>query len=193
MVKPFSSDQIRRAIDRLPQQSNASVKQVLENANRLGIEPLVQACQAELRVRGALNLSREAAEQWSQISSRIAGKDLSEVVEIAFREVPAKPEERLILKWIWQHPGGSHADLGGFYGGGELSLVIGHLIYYRFGYFRPMLTGLIQSDGTANNANNANRPVTAQAASRCPNRAASPLAGQFLTARIVWHRQGTSL
>jgi hypothetical protein len=60
--------------------------------------------------------------------------------------VPAKPEERLILKWIWQHPGGSHADLGSFYGGGELSLVIGHLIYYRFGYFRPMLTGPIQSD-----------------------------------------------
>jgi hypothetical protein len=61
-------------------------------------------------------------------------------------EVSAKPEERLILRWISEHPGGSHADLAIAYGNGDLSLVIGHLVYYRFGYFRPLLASPIQSD-----------------------------------------------
>ncbi len=138
--------QVNGAIDRLPRQSNASVEQVLANARRLGIEPLVQACQDELRTRGSLNLSTADAEQTSKISAKIAGKALSEVIEIAFKEVPAKPEELLILRWISQHPGTSHAELGTVYRNRDLSLVIGHLIYYRFGYFRPMLTGPIQSD-----------------------------------------------
>ena len=141
-----SSAQVNGAIDRLPRQSNASIAQVLANARRLGIEPLVQACQDELRTRGSLNLTKEDAERTSEITVRVAGKTLSEVIEIAFKEVPAKPEEILVLRWISQHPGGSHANLGKVYGGGELSLVIGHLIYYRFGYFRPMLASPIQSD-----------------------------------------------
>jgi len=97
-------------------------------------------------MRGSLNLSEADAEQTSKISAKVAGKALSEVIEIAFKEVPAKPEEILILGWISQHPGTSHAELGTVYRNGDLSLVIGHLIYYRFGYFRPFLTGPIQSD-----------------------------------------------
>jgi hypothetical protein len=135
-----------QAIDRLPRQSNASIKQVLENARRLGIEPLIQACLDELRTRGSLNLTKEEAERTSEISAKIASKTLSEVIEIAFKEVPAKPEELLILRWISQHPGTSHAEIGKVYRSGDLSLVIGHLIYYRFGYFRPMLVNPIQSD-----------------------------------------------
>jgi hypothetical protein len=143
MVSKFSTD---RAIDRLPIQSNASIEQVRVNASRLGEDALVQACQDELRTRGSLNLTREDAEQAVKISTTVAGKTLSEVIEIAFKEVPAKPEEVLILRWILQHPGTSHAELGNVYRNGDLSLVIGHLIYDRFGYFRPMLTGPIQSD-----------------------------------------------
>jgi hypothetical protein len=145
-MNKFSVVQVNDAIARLSRQSNASIEQVLVNARRLGTEPLVQACQDELRMRGSLNLSKADAEQTSDISARVAGKALSEVIEIAFKEVPAKPEERLILSWISQHPGTSHAEIGTVHKSGDLSLVIGHLIYYRFGYFRPMLTGSIQSD-----------------------------------------------
>jgi hypothetical protein len=122
------------------------LKQVLANASRLAENLIVQACEYELRTRGSLELSKESAGQASEISTRIAGKALAEVIEIAFTEVPAKPEEHLILKWISQHPGTSQAEIATVYRNGDLSLVIGHLIYYRFGYFRPMLTGPIQSD-----------------------------------------------
>lgn len=71
---------------------------------------------------------------------------MREVIEIAFKEVPAKPEELVILRWISQHPGTSYAEIGTVYKSRDRSLVIGHLIYYRFGYFRPMITGPIQSD-----------------------------------------------
>ena len=47
---------------------------------------------------------------------------------------------------ISEHPGTSHAEIGTVYKNRDLSLVIGHLIHYRFGYFRPLLTGAIQSD-----------------------------------------------
>jgi hypothetical protein len=145
-VKKLSSIQVDAAIGRLPRQSNASIKQVLANARRLGEDLIAQACEDELRMRGSLDLSRESAEQTSEISARIAGKALAEVIEIAFAEVPAKPEEHLILKWISQNPGTSQAEIGSVYGNGDLSLVIGHLIHYRFGYFKAMLSSPIQSD-----------------------------------------------
>ena len=136
----------RKAIDRIPHQSNASVEQVLANARRLGMATLVRACQHELRTRGSLTLTKEDAEQAARLSARIAGKALSEVIQIAFTEVPAKAEERLIIKWIWQHPGTSYADLEHIYRNGDLSLVIGHLVYNRFGYFRSLITSSTQSD-----------------------------------------------
>jgi uncharacterized protein (DUF4415 family) len=137
---------IANAIARLPQQSNASVSQVLVNARRLNSDSLVQACQDELQVRGSLNLNEADAKRAAGISAKTAGRTLSEIIEIAFKEVPAKPEELLILRWIAQHPGTSYATILNAYGKNDLSLVIGHLIYYRFGYFRPLLNGPIQSD-----------------------------------------------
>jgi hypothetical protein len=134
------------AIDRLPRQATRSVEQVLVNARRLGLEPLVQACQEELRARGSLILTAAEAELSATVSARVAGKGLAEVIKIAFTEVPAKPEEILILRRISQHPGISHSELLKVYGRGDLSLVIGHMVYYRFGYFRPTLTSSVQSD-----------------------------------------------
>jgi hypothetical protein len=136
-----------KAIDRLPRQSNASVEQVLVNARRLGMMTLAQACQDELRTRGgSLTLTKEDAEQAASVSSRIYGKPLSEVIQIAFTEVPPKPEELLIIRWIWKNPGTSYAEIEKVYTNGDLSLVIGHMVYYRFGYFRSLLASPIQSD-----------------------------------------------
>jgi hypothetical protein len=145
-VKKRDPKQVAAAIKRLPRQASASIRQILENAGRLGEELIVEACQEELRARGTLDLTKEGAEQASEIATRIAGKVLAEVIEIAFTEVPAKPEEHLILKWIFQHPGTSQAEIRSVYAKRDLSLVIGHLIYDRFGYFRPMLSSAIQSD-----------------------------------------------
>jgi hypothetical protein len=137
---------VQAAIDRLPQQASSSIEQVIVNARQQGLDDLVEACQEELRVRGALTLSASDAEQAAKIGARVAGMALREVIELAFKEVPPKPEERLIINRIAQHPGTSYQDLNAVYRKGDLSLVIGHLVYYRFGYFRPMLTGRTQSD-----------------------------------------------
>jgi hypothetical protein len=67
-MKKFSPAQVKSAVDRLPRQSNASIDQVLVNARRLEIEPLVEACQSELRTRGSLKLSGAEAEQALEIS-----------------------------------------------------------------------------------------------------------------------------
>jgi hypothetical protein len=145
-VAPAPPNRTQVAIDRLPRQATRSVEQVLVNARRLGLEPLIQACQEELRARGSLVLSEDDAKLAATVSARVAGKAVGEVIRIAFTEVPAKPEEILILRGISRHPGISHAELLKVYGRGDLSLVIGHMVYYRFGYFRPMLATSVQSD-----------------------------------------------
>jgi hypothetical protein len=145
-VPRFSTSQVDGAIARLPQQSNASIAQVLSNARKSHIEALVHACEDELRTRGALNLSTAEAGRAAAISARTTGKALTDVIQIAFTEVTPTPEERLILSWIASHPGTSHVQTTAAYGRKDLSLVIGHLVYQRFGYFKPFLNGPIQSD-----------------------------------------------
>jgi hypothetical protein len=140
------SAQVEAAIAKLPRQSNVSIEQVLANAQRLKIDALAEACREELRTRGSLVLTTADAERIAEIESRVADLALREVIEIAFREVPAKPEEILILRSIAAHPGTSYRELLKIYGRNDLSLVIGHLAYYRFGYFRPFLRGNLQSD-----------------------------------------------
>ena len=134
------------ALARLPQQASESVKATLENARRAGLDALVAACEQELRVRGSLTLNAADAAQAARVSAAVAGKSLQEVTEIAFREVPANREEVLIIRWIAQHPGTSFREVRAIHGKDDLSLVIGHLIYYRFGHYRHMLGDGAQSD-----------------------------------------------
>ncbi len=141
-----TSDQTNRAIARLQGQSTASIKRVLENATRASNESLAWACKEELRVRGSFDMSEADAKQMVEATARSAGKSLVEVIEIAFTDVQAKPEEVLILRWIARNPGTTFSTTAKAYDRNDLGLVIGHLIYYRFGYFRPFIEGATQSD-----------------------------------------------
>jgi hypothetical protein len=145
-MQNVASARVEAAITRLKRQSNASIEQVLSNASRQRINALVEACRDELRARGSLVLTAADAEQMAKIESRVADMALRDVIEIAFREVPAKDEEILILRWIASHSGTSYAELAKAYGRNDLSLVIGHLVYYRLGYFRPFLKSATRSD-----------------------------------------------
>lgn len=147
--------QIEKAIARLPKQSNASIEQTRLNALRQKIDELVAACQAELRSRGSLNLNTADAEEAAKICARVSGKQLTEVIKIAFEEIPPKQEEVLILKKIFNCPGTSYVELLKIYGKKDLSLVIGHLVYYRFGYFREFLSSPVQSDIILDRTNSA--------------------------------------
>ncbi len=145
-MQNVATAQVEAAITKLPRQSNASIEQVLANARRLKIDLLAEACREELRTRGSLVLTAADAERIAEIESRVADLALRDVIELAFREVPAKQEEILILSRIAAHPGTSYAELLKVYGRKDLSLVIGHMAYYRFGYFRPFLKDGPQSD-----------------------------------------------
>ncbi len=145
-MQNVATAQVEAAITKLPRQSNASIEQVLANARRLKIDLLAEACREELRTRGSLVLTAADAERIAEIESRVADLALRDVIELAFREVPAKQEEVLILRWIASHPGTSYVELLKVYGRNDLSLVIGHMAYYRFGYFRPFLKDGPQSD-----------------------------------------------
>ena len=107
---------------------------------------LAEACEEELRLRGSFDMSEADAEQMVQATARSAGKSLSEVIGMAFTDIPAKPEEVLILRWIANNPGTTFAATAKAYGRNDLALVIGHLVYYRCGYFRPFVKGSTQSD-----------------------------------------------
>jgi hypothetical protein len=141
-----TSNQTERAIGRLQGQSSASIKLVLENAKRASNDALTDACEKELRIRGSFEMSEAEAKQMVEAIGRSAGKSLLEVIEIAFSDVPAKPEEVLILRWIALNPGTTFAATAKAYGRNDLALVIGHLVYYRFGYFRPFIESATQSD-----------------------------------------------
>ena len=134
-MERVNAGQVDAAISRLPLQSNASVEQVLANALRLKLTVLVEACREELRSRGSLILTAADVGQIAKIEARVLNMTLRDVIEIAFREVPPKEEEVLILRWIASHPGTSYTELLKVYGRNDLSLVIGHLVYHRFGYF----------------------------------------------------------
>ncbi len=141
-----TNKQIQAAIARVPSQGSAAIKAVLVNAKTQKLTPLMEACETELKLRGSLDLSADQAALAITASARIVGKTLSEVIAIAFTEVPPRAEERTILRAIGLQPGISFAELNKIYTNGDLGLVIGHLTYYRFGYFRPFLTGATQSD-----------------------------------------------
>jgi len=107
---------IADALARLPNQSSGSIRTTLENARRAGLDELVVACEQELRVRGSLNLSADDAAHAASVNAAVAGKSLQEVIAIAFGDVPAKPEEVLIIRWIAQHPGTSFREVRAVYG-----------------------------------------------------------------------------
>jgi len=145
MIAP-NAKTIQSAISRLPQQASSAVTQVLANARRAKLAPLIEACEAELKLRGSLTMSAPDAARAAEVSVRVAGLPADEVIATAFREIPPKPEESVILRWIGEHPGTSYKELAAVYPKGDLSLVIGHLVYHRFGYFRGLLAGGAQSD-----------------------------------------------
>jgi hypothetical protein len=146
-----SSKQIATAISRLPGQSNAAIVRVLQNARAQSAHRLVQACEAEIATRGSLQLSEEQARQAVAAQMKVQDKGLLEVIEIAFQDAPpAYPEEAWVIREIAETPGIRYADLETAYiarfGKNDISLVVGHLVYNRFGYFRHLIQGKIQSD-----------------------------------------------
>ena len=66
--------------------------------------------------------------------------DLVAAIRHAFTKFfPPAFEEVTVSRQIAEHPGISYQDLLDSYGKGDLSLVIGHLVYNRYGCFRQFM------------------------------------------------------
>ncbi len=138
--------QMSAAIARVPGQSNEALKAVLANARRMDAAELIAACELELGLRGSLNLTSEQALKSEEIRARVEGKSLAESIEIGFRESPPDEDEAAIITWLHENPAGLFQDALKQIGRKDLSLVIGHLIYNRFGFFRAHIESKTQSD-----------------------------------------------
>lgn len=146
-----SSDQVSAAIERLPGQSNAAIARVLENARAKLAHELVHACETELATRGSLQLSEEQARQAYAAQMKVKDKGLREVIEIAFQDVPLSyPKEAWVIRELTANPGIRFTNLELLYvarfSKNDLSLVVGHLVYNRFGYLRHLIQSKTHSD-----------------------------------------------
>ena len=141
-----SPDNICKAIARLPIQSSEEVKRVRGQAAKMNITALVEACDAELQGR-PFDISGDKAIAFDRMAAQVRDLDLAAAIKVAFTTVqPPNPDEVRVLRWIAANPGGSYQDAERAHGKGDLALVIGHLVYERFGCFRRfMVSGDDQS------------------------------------------------
>lgn len=100
----------------------------------------------------------------------VAGMSLVDAIIHAFTSVrPPGLEEIRVLRWLAANPGGSYEQALAAYGKGDLALVIGHLVYDRYGCFRQFLEGhedqssvLINKDRSGGSVKYTLKPETIQ-------------------------------
>ena len=127
------------AIGRVKSQSTADIRKVLENAKRKGIADLIAACEQELQLRGSLKLTEVEAKDAVRIEEEMERKTLTEVIADAFNWRPVDELEVRLLHVISKMPGASFREIEKAFGRRDTALVAGHLVYYRFGFFRRFI------------------------------------------------------
>ena len=83
----------------------------------------------------------DAPARAAAISLTVQDKTPAEIIELAFAQVPPDDKERRLLVWLAGHPGATYQEAAKAYGKGDLSLVIGNLMFKRFGYFKLLIAG----------------------------------------------------
>lgn len=135
----FDAKHIAAAIARLSLQSSRDVKLVRDRAESLGLDSLVSACDAELAER-PFEFTEQHVARFEEMASLVRDADLTEAIEVAFTKVlVANSDEVRVLQWWSENPGGAFKDAEQFYGKGDLALVVGHLVYDRYGCFRKFM------------------------------------------------------
>ncbi len=127
-------------LDSIPAMSEASLKQVLENArtnlSRPEAPQVAAAAEAELRRRkSGSQIERE--EELSAIAQSTSGLPLSDRIEAAFRARPPSASELKRLRIIQDNPGldqDALADVAGDAGPGAFNMIIGGLCRDRREY-----------------------------------------------------------
>lgn len=132
----FDDKHVQAAIARLPTMATKGIRELRDRAEAKELAALVAACDAELEAR-PVDFSADDAVNHSVMANATNGMDLTDAVAVAFSKVrPPSEVEHAFLTWIADHPGASYEEAVAKRGKGDVGLLIGHLIYDRFGCFR---------------------------------------------------------
>ncbi|KRA28540.1 MULTISPECIES: hypothetical protein [unclassified Brevundimonas] len=132
----FDEKHITRAIERLPTMGTREIRDLRDRAERQELGSLLDACERELALR-PIELSAVDAEAHARMADEVNDLDLVDTIAVAFSKVkPPNEEELQFLQWVAVNPGGTYQEALKVRGKGDVGLLIGHLVYDRFGCFR---------------------------------------------------------
>jgi hypothetical protein len=132
----YDDKHVQAAIGRLPGMASKDIRSLRGRGVEQGLVALVEACDLELAAR-PIEFSAIDAANHVEMAAAVSGLDFVDTVAAAFSRVrrPSEDEYRF-LQWVYNHPGGSYQEAVVERGKGDVGLLIGHLIYDRFGCFR---------------------------------------------------------
>lgn len=132
----FDDKHVQSAIARLPAMATKGIRELRSRAESQELAALVAACDAELEAR-PVDFSADEAVDHLAMARATDGMDFIDAVAVAFSKVrPPSEVEHAFLTWIAGNPGASYEEAVAQRGKGDVGLLIGHLIYDRFGCFR---------------------------------------------------------
>jgi len=150
-VSVFSKERLAAASAQVPATASATLAAWAERARaqaarepgrRIAFEALADACEAELASRGTLTFDGETAARHADWAGQAADLTLAEAIAAAFAALPPRDYETPLLRAIGSSAGVSHAERTTLRGKRDVSLILGHLIHDRHGWFRPFLDGV---------------------------------------------------
>jgi len=137
----FDEKHVQAAIRRLPAMATKEIRELRERAEAQGLTVLMDACDEEISARPVDFSAAEAVDHMA-MARATEGLDFIDAVAVAFSKVrPPSEVEHAFLTWISEHPGSSYEEAVTQHGKGDVGLLIGHLIYDRFGCFRRFVDG----------------------------------------------------
>lgn len=143
----FDAKNVAAAIARITSTGTKDLRALRERAVGHGLDDLVAACDSELSHR-PLELTGDQAADHERMAREVDGLGLQQTVVHAFTKGrPPSDDERSVIRWLAANPGGSHEQLTAHHGKRDVGLLIGHLVYDRYGCFRQFMTpGEAQSE-----------------------------------------------
>lgn len=135
----YDEKHVQGAIGRLPGMASKDIRDLRGRGVEQGLLSLVVACDLELAAR-PIEFSAIDAASHVEMAAAVSGLDFVDTVAAAFSRVRRPSEDEYgFLQWVYNHPGGSYQEAVVERGKGDVGLLIGHLIYDRFGCFRQFV------------------------------------------------------
>jgi len=135
----FSPANVAKAEARIPQTDSKTLRVWVQRGREQGLAAFVSACERELALRGPLELDASQAERHAIWAENTRDVTLQTAIEFAFEQRGPSDDEKKLTRLIAAHPGISYAELVASYGKRDVSLVLGHFVYERYGCFKPWI------------------------------------------------------